>query len=534
MPAAPLAAPSLTRICLRNLLRLRLGYLAGTAAAYAWEVLVLGLRLPVAPLLILWAGLLAYTLWRQRQEGEPGQRALLRESVIDLAGLTFALYLTGGAHNPLIILLLLPITVAAATLHKRLIWAITGTAVACYTGLMLVHRDFPALHHHQDAFDLHVLGMWGAFLLSGVLIAVFVGNLAVAVRARDRQRAQEDALLASARTGIFVVQDGRLVFVNPRLAELLEYPTDALLGRDPLDFLAEEDRPTVALIAERRGAGAEAPEAYECRVLTRSGRERWVSMHNTLTTFGERPATLGTVQDISEHKRMESELRELPGRLLRVQEQERRRVARDLHDGICQMLTATRLAVESHLMASPSTERRASMHKLRESVAVLRQAEEEVRRISTDLRPAMLDDLGLLATLRWHLGELGTRHPGLRVRHHLEVAEAAIPDGLKTTIYRIVQEAASNAVRHSGGSALDVHLRVEGGELCLRIEDNGVGFLPGQPSPRALGTGHYGLGLGSMRERAEQTGGELRVRTRPGQGTRVEASWCPEAVPLSG
>jgi signal transduction histidine kinase len=303
-----------------------------------------------------------------------------------------------------------------------------------------------------------------------------------------------------------------------------------------LSFVAEEDRDLVSRIDERRAAGETVPEGYECRLVTKSGRKCWVSMHNTATTFWGRRATLGNVQDIGELKRMELELRELSARLLKVQEDERRRVARDLHDGICQTLTATRLAIESHLgdAPMPALERRASVLRLRESVTAMREAVDEVRRISTDLRPAMLDDLGLLATLRWYLGELAQRHPDLEIRQHLGVAEAEVPDGLKTTIFRLLQEATSNVVRHSGGSALDIHLTAEEGVLCLAVVDDGVGFDPGSVGLQVNGRGHFGLGLSSMRERTGLSGGAFRLLSVPGGGTRVEACWRLDGAGLSG
>jgi signal transduction histidine kinase len=248
-------------------------------------------------------------------------------------------------------------------------------------------------------------------------------------------------------------------------------------------------------------------------------------MHNTLTSFWGRPATHGSVQDISEHKRLESRLHALSGRLLKVLEEERRRVARELHDGICQTLTASRLALEVHLMRTPEVERRASMQRLRDSVRILRETEDEVRRISTDLRPVMLDDLGLLATMRWHLGELNKRHPDLEVHDYFGVAEPEIPEHLKTPIFRITQEAASNAVRHGGASTLNVYLRADRGLLRLKIKDDGVGFDKGTQQVRVHSDGHHGLGLSSMAERVKLTGGIFRVSSTPGQGTKVEAHW---------
>ena len=134
----------------------------------------------------------------------------------------------------------------------------------------------------------------------------------------------------------------------------------------------------------------------------------------------------------------------------------------------------------------------------------------------------MLDDLGLLATLRWYLGNFARLYPNLEVRHHLDLAESDIPPDLRTPIFRILQEALTNAAKHSGGRLLKVGLSREAGALTLTVRDDGGGLIPA--SDRTVGEGR-GLGLSSMRERATLSGGELNIQTRPGKGTTVVASW---------
>ena len=474
-------APYLCSICLRYLLRLRLGAVAGQTFAYGWVGAVLDLPLAVWPLISLGVALLGYTVWVMWRPGAVpgyGHCSLLREAVIDLASLTIALYLTGGSQNPLVILLLLPVTVAAATLQPRLIWAVTGTAIASYTALMVLHRDFPVPHHGSTGFELHVQGMWYGFILSAVLIGYFVAQMGAALRALDRQLAQarEEALVESSPTGIFLLREGRLSLVNPRLAELFDCDRDELIGVEVLSLVHPDDRERVG-IAIREGHSHPGPDSeVECRLIARSGLTRWVALRHTRIASRGEALTLGTVQDLTDRKRMEQALRSLSAQLLTVQEEERGRVARDLHDGPCQTLTAARLILENFLGDQPLTERRASMQALRSLVPAIHDAADELRRISTDLRPAMLDDLGLSATVRWHLANLAKLHPTLQIRHRLEVAEADIPPTLKTPIFRILQEASNNAAKHSRGTVLDVRLSAEDGWLRLAVRDDGVGF----------------------------------------------------------
>jgi signal transduction histidine kinase len=258
-----------------------------------------------------------------------------------------------------------------------------------------------------------------------------------------------------------------------------------------------------------------------------------VAVRITQITYQGKVMMLGNLQDMTEHKRMETALRDLSARILNIQEEERRRVARDLHDGICQTLTATRFILEGYLGEPATPERRSSMARLRSLVPILQEAVDEVRRISTDLRPAMLDELGLLATIRWFLGDLQRLHPELEVRSHLQAAESDIPEGLKTNLFRLLQEATSNAIKHSHGTLLDVRLTAEQGVLRLTVEDDGEGFVTGKVTPEAGPGKHHGLGLSSMRERTELSGGTFRVSSMPGAGTSVEARWRLDAGAFS-
>jgi two-component system sensor histidine kinase RegB len=154
---------------------------------------------PIPTLSILGGALLLYTLYRLRQLPERpsvGERAVLAEIAVDLASLTAALYLTGGASNPLVSLLLVPVTVATATLRPTLSWSVAGTAAVCYTLLMFVHRPFVMAHHNAGAFELHVWGMWYGFLLSATLVALFVSRIGETLRSHDQAlaRATEEAL----------------------------------------------------------------------------------------------------------------------------------------------------------------------------------------------------------------------------------------------------------------------------------------------------------------------------------------------------
>lgn len=195
----PPSLRSLYATYLRHLLHLRLVAIGGQVLAYAIASRDPHFALPVVPLAVLGCALLLYTLYALRRlprRSGVGERAILIETGIDLVSLTAALYLTGGSSNPLVSLLLLPVTVATATLRPALSWSVAATAAACYTLLMFLHRPFAMEHHSEGAFELHIWGMWYGFLLSALLVALFVSRIGTTLRGHDRAlaKAREEAL----------------------------------------------------------------------------------------------------------------------------------------------------------------------------------------------------------------------------------------------------------------------------------------------------------------------------------------------------
>ena len=209
--AQPDTQPSLYRTYLRHLLHLRVVALAGQALGYVIAARALHFSLPALPLSVLGCIVFGYTqialarrcartrgpgLARLPRRAGVGEKSILLETGVDLVSLTLALYLTGGSSNPLVSLLLLPVTVATATLRPALSWSVAVTAAGCYTTLMFVHQPFAMAHHGGGAFELHIWGMWYGFLLSALLVALFVARLGDTLRAHDEAlaKAREESL----------------------------------------------------------------------------------------------------------------------------------------------------------------------------------------------------------------------------------------------------------------------------------------------------------------------------------------------------
>jgi signal transduction histidine kinase len=226
------------------------------------------------------------------------------------------------------------------------------------------------------------------------------------------------------------------------------------------------------------------------------------------------------------------ELRRLSGLLVSVQEDERRRIALDLHDGLGQSVSLIKLAIEKSagLLAAGATDE--AGESLRRLIPQVEEALVEVRRVSTELRPSMLDDLGILPTLSWFFREFEAVCGGIVVERTFNVAEHDVPAPLHITLYRILQEAVHNIVKHAGADRVRVRLARVDDALQLVIEDNGRGFDP--DSVRWVHGQTRGLGLLSMKERASFSGGTYHMVSAPGKGTCITVSWpsgkCPANV----
>jgi len=213
---------------------------------------------------------------------------------------------------------------------------------------------------------------------------------------------------------------------------------------------------------------------------------------------------------LEENARAHADLRELSARLLRAQENERRTLARELHDEVGQSLSAILMEAEGAACAEEPVE-------IREHLAAIRSMAEktvnEVRDLALLLRPSMLDDFGLVPALKWQARETAKR-TGLHVVVQADDTMDGLPDEHQTCIYRLVQEALNNAARHASARTVEVTVTREGERVSFSVRDDGAGF-----DPRFV----RGLGLLGMEERVRRLGGQVRIDSQPGRGTLVAA-----------
>jgi PAS domain S-box-containing protein len=217
----------------------------------------------------------------------------------------------------------------------------------------------------------------------------------------------------------------------------------------------------------------------------------------------------------------ENRLRSLSSQLLIVQENERKRIAMELHDGIGQLLTAIKFKVENVLQEKGKA--RANEKSLEAIIPMVKESVEEIRRIQMDLRPSVLDDLGILATIGWFTREFQKVYSHISIEKEIHLLEDQVPDPLKIVLFRVIQEAMNNIAKHSKADLVHLSLQKTDGTIELAIQDNGQGF--NLMEVLSVEGSRRGLGLTSMRERTELSGGSFVVESTRGRGTLIRALW---------
>ena len=222
-------------------------------------------------------------------------------------------------------------------------------------------------------------------------------------------------------------------------------------------------------------------------------------------------------------KKSESELRSLSSKLLDSHEEENKRIGNELHDGIAQTLSSIKFWAEAAQLQMGREDFMEACKSLDTVVSQLQGAVQEIRSISKNLRPTILDDLGILPTISWLCQDFQNLHPLIGIESHVQLEERDVSDDLKTVVFRVLQEALNNIGKHSQADQVVIGLKRTDGRVDLIITDNGMGF----DVPDALSTKKHvrGLGLASMKERTELSSGSFSIESREGAGTTVRAAW---------
>ena len=350
-------------------------------------------------------------------------------------------------------------------------------------------------------------------------------------RVRDGIALQESekkytCLVETTLTGLYVMQDDQIVFCNHRFAEIFGYTQEEISCLEMQELFPLYESVTGAALNGPIKDTAWVSDERIVSGITRDGNTIWLQRNLTRVDCLNESMIMGNVIDITEQKNTEDALRQsqrelqaLSEKLLQAQEAERKRIASELHDSIGQSISAIKFGMENAMREYRSVLPQSGMLYMQDVVEKLRDSIEEVRKISMNLRPSMLDDLGLQATIKWFTREFSDLFPLISVDTQINIEESDLSDTRKVVIFRVIQESLNNIGKHAEASNVYVELLNTGDRLTISVKDDGKGF-----SPDTVYLGQ-GFGLSSMRERVKLTAGEFAIESTPGTGTLVHAVW---------
>ena len=326
--------------------------------------------------------------------------------------------------------------------------------------------------------------------------------------------------------GISIHRPEGYLYANPKFAVMLGYTPDEMLGRRPLDIIAECDRERARELIERRLQGdvvAEGSNIFQC--LHKDGSVIDVESYASAMKLEGRMVSISIAVEITERLRdarvlkdSMRQVRALSERVMKIQQQERDHIARDLYDELGQTLTALKVNLQ---MLEPHCSSGEAEFYLTEALVIVSRALRQVRGMMLDLRPAGINDFGLAVALENTLTKMATS-AGWQAHFDASLLPSRQPAELEMACFRVAQEALTNALRHASAKSVWVQLELHGDELHLIVRDDGAGF----DADTCL-QGNSGFGILGMQERVRQLGGRLLIESGTG-GSQIHATFKAE------
>ena len=312
--------------------------------------------------------------------------------------------------------------------------------------------------------------------------------------------------------------DGKILAVNEATARLTGYDKERLAHMKVTDFLHEEGLELAREIRDKLLQGEVIDKSYDQRVIRKDGTDALLQLSSSLIRSDGKPVGFQHIaRDVTQEKRMRENLRFVLEQTTRAQEEERKRISRELHDDTIQSLVVLARQLDT-LAASDkelSADNRQHLEKLWQQTNNIIQG---VRRLSQDLRPAALDRLGLLSALEWLAADI-TQFSKIATKVNVVGDLRRLPEEIELVLFRIAQEALRNVWRHSQASHAEITVEFEPAKTKITISDDGKGF----DLPKTMGNlaRNGKLGLAGMHERAQLLGGTLTVKSQPGEGATI-------------
>jgi len=332
-------------------------------------------------------------------------------------------------------------------------------------------------------------------------------------------RRNYEELFTNASDAIWIHDvEGDITLANKACEKLTGYSVSELIGKNVREFLAPEALTLARQVRDRLLRGEAMEHRYEQRLIKKDGSEAIVQLATRLIISDGKPQTFQNMaRDITEEGKLRDNLQFYLRQVLQAQEEERKRLARELHDDTSQQILLLTHGVDN--LASKAE--RYSPQELRSELGKLyelsQQTYQNIKHYAQALRPSILDDLGLVAAIKW-LAEEIHKLSGIEIQVKTDIIPL-LPPETQLVLFRIVQESINNVHRHSRASEVSITVECQGDEVRVTISDNGKGFkLPRQLSEFA---GQGKLGLTGMEERVQLIGGELEVSSLEGKGTTI-------------
>ena len=335
------------------------------------------------------------------------------------------------------------------------------------------------------------------------------------LKALEKSEAKFRSLAELLPASVFIVSEcGEILYINMSTQSILGYTPEELMTIDvseiiPIETMAASNEKIAALdIGEKTH--------FELQVKNKAGSWMWMDVTVAKMIMDEQIVGLGVATDITWRKETEALLKEQAQKLVKAYEDERARIARELHDEIGQQLIGMKFALERAQHFAISDEGLRALHDARQMLSNLT---ETVRELSLSFRPPMLDDMGLLPTLLWHFDRYSAQ-TGIQVDfNHSGIAKRRFSQTIEITVYRIVQESLTNVARHAQIDKAAVTVQADERQINVTVVDEGAGFAPEPALAARNSSGLYG-----MQERVHLLGGELAIDSAVGRGTVISAN----------
>ncbi len=392
---------------------------------------------------------------------------------------------------------------------------------------MLVPEEFVYKGKRKDGTEIWIEARVSSIIENGKLI----GTQSLERDITERKKSEAEVIASQERfrtlyeenplMNFTLDEDGKVLSVNKHGAADLGYHRDELIGSSILGVFNTEDHLTVLNQIKECISNPKKSFSWELRKVTKSGKTIWVAETGTaLLDMNGNYMVMIVCENVTERKNAEKELQQINGQLRKlsshlqsVREEERTNIAREIHDELGQQLTGLKMDASWIKRKIQETSPKIA-EKVDGMISLINETVQSVRRIASELRPGILDDLGLISALEWQ-GKEFQKRTGIRTDFRLPSDEIEIEKNLSTGIFRVYQETLTNVARHANATELKTSFELNGDKIILKIHDNGIGFDETKTKDKNT------LGLVGMKERASMLGGKLTIESSKENGTSI-------------